>query len=208
PTVAAGAVAAGDLNGDGYPDLVFASTGQSYQFTKAGGDFAFLRAVSDIYWGSAQGYSPERVTQLSTYLARDVQIADLNNDGFPDIIFAQYGQSLDNSGALIYWGSRDGTFSAARSKLLPGFGTAAIAAVDLTGDGYPELLVANEARPLPDPEFGGSDDYPLPCYIYWGSASGYSTGHRTEIPGAGARDIKAADLNGDGRPDIVVANKV
>jgi hypothetical protein len=67
PTVGATAVAAADLNVDGHMDLVFASSGRSYQFSKEGGDFILLRPVSDIYWGSAQGFSPERVSHFPPF---------------------------------------------------------------------------------------------------------------------------------------------
>lgn len=208
PTVGATAVAAADLNRDGYVDLVFASTGRSYQFSKAGGDFIFLRPVSDIYWGSAQGFSSERVSQLPTFHARDVKIADLNRDGFADLLFANQGEEAGNSGILIYWGSANGGYEADRKQFLPGIGTAAVAAADLDKDGHLEILLANELCPRPEGEPAESDDYPIPSYIYWGSAQAYDVSRRSELPTHGSRDVKVADLNRDGFEDILFANKV
>lgn len=207
PSVAVTAVAAADLNRDGYLELVFASSGRSYQFSKSGGDFTFLRPVSDVYWGSAQGFSPERVAQLPTVHARDVAVADLNRDGFQDLIFANHGEEPSQSGGLIYWGSEKG-YSSDDNKLLPGVGTAAVATADVDADGYRDLLLANERKPNPDPEFAGNEDYPLPSFIYWGSSEGFDASRRAELPTAGARDVQVADLNGDGALDIVFANGV
>jgi len=207
PTVGATRVAAADLNRDGYLELIFASSGRSYQFSKAGGDFMFLRPVSDIYWGSDKGVSPERVTQLPTFHARDVKTADLNRDGFVDLLFANQGEEPANSGVLIYWGSEKGEFSIERKQFLPGIGTSALAAADLDADGHLDVLLANERQPTPDPEFAAGDDFPLPSYIYWGSSAGYDAARRTDLATSGARDVKASDLNGDGSLDIVFANR-
>ncbi len=208
PTVGATRVAAADLNRDGYLELIFASSGRSYQFSKAGGDFMFLRPVSDIYWGSANGFSPDRVTQLPTFHARDVKTADLNRDGFVDLLFANQGDEPANSGVLIYWGSEKGDFSAERKRFLSGIGTSAVAAADLDADGYLDVLLANERKPTPDPEFAGSDDFPLPSYIYWGSSQGYDAARRSDLANSGARDVQVGDLNGDGSLDVVFANRV
>lgn len=204
PTVAATAVAAADLNGDGYPELVFASSGRSYQFEKLGGDFTFLRPVSDIYWGSAEGYSPKRVLQLTTHHATDIKIADLNQDGAPDLVFANFGQTPANAGVLIYWGP---TYSKDRSHFLPALSAAAVALADLNGDGFIDIAKATERRPVESIEFAPSDDLPVPSFIFWGSREGFDGKRRTELPSYAARDVKAADLNHDGRPDLIYANQ-
>ena len=206
PTTAAAAVAVADLNGDGHLELVFASSGNSYQFSKAGSDYTFLRAASDIYWGSANGYSPERVSQLTTYNARDVKVVDLNGDAHPDIIFAEQGEAGHPGGIRIYWGNARGNYSKHQTQFLGGVAIAAVTIADLNHDGYPEILLANQTRVN---RKGGpsTSDYPIPSYIYWGSASGYHAKRRSELPTAGARDVKVADLNGDGLPDIVYANR-
>jgi len=48
-------------------------------------------------------------------------------------------------------------------------------------------------------------NYPTDSYIYWGSAAGYSTSDRTSLYSNGAGGaMSVTDVNGDGRPDVVV----
>lgn len=206
PTLDATAVTAADLNGDGYPDLVFASGGYVYQFNKAGGDFTFLRPYSDIYWGSNEGYSLQHVSHLPTFDATDVKVADLNKDGYPDILFAMRGHDGKHSGVFIYWGSAQHSYSAAHRTFLPGLGSTALAVADLNKDGHPDLVVANDG--ILHKEFQKAVNYPVRSYIYWGTTEGYSRSERTGLPTEGAVDVKVGDLNGDGAPDIVFANQV
>ena len=208
PTVAAAAVAVADLNDDGYPDLIFASSGRSYQFTKEGGDYTFLRPASDIYWGAAEGYSSNRVSQLLTYDAHDVKVADLNRDGNLDIIFAEKGEAKHPAGARIYWGSHKRNYSKTKMQFLQGAATSAVAVSDLNHDGYPEILLANEASNPSGSHASQRDGSPGSSYIYWGSAAGYKIQRRSELPTVAARDVQVADLNGDGLPDIVYANRL
>ena len=206
PTVSAQAVATGDLNGDGYPEVVFASNGLSYQFTREGGDFSVVRPYSDIYWGSADGYSPRRTTQLPTRFARDVAIGDLNRDQTPDLVFAVQDYQDNPGGVLVYWGSESG-YSTDSSFWLEGLGSVEVIAADLNQDGWTDLAVANETAPGADRDAGGIAVTPIPCYVYWGSPQGFDSARRIELPGWRTRGIEAADLNRDGHPDLILSNK-
>ena len=202
PTRGAEAVAVADLNGDGWKEVVFANSGLSYHVPVD----RFNRSF--IYWGAASGYSPDRRTSLKTVLARDVEIADLDRDGVLDLVFASEGNEDEESGAWIYWGDGSGDFSGRPPTRLPGQRSAAVAATDLNGDGWTDLVLANRFR-LRAREMGIYniiDTVAVDSYVYWGSREGYAAGKRTELPTVAARDVEAADLNGDGRPDLVFAN--
>lgn len=118
-----------DVDGDGYPELLFASMGAN--------DTNHSRSV--IYWGGPEGFRKDPRLELDTDGARDVAVGDLNLDGYEDIVFANHG----NTGSFIYWGSGNRHGAANRTSVA----TAAAmgcAIGDLDGDGYPELIFADE----------------------------------------------------------------
>ncbi len=84
PTEAAQAAAVGDLNRDGHPDLVFAQSAGFWEYR--GGDA--LASPSRIFWGSADGYQRDNFLDLEAAGASDVAVADLNGDGWPEVILA------------------------------------------------------------------------------------------------------------------------
>ncbi len=187
PTVGAYDIAAGDCDGDGFTDLVFASnwTGSSYQ------------TRSLVYWGSAGGYSSSAVTELDTVGALDVELEDLNADGFPELVFSSYydGTTRDLD-SYVYWGSASGYTNHDRT-LLPTLAAYAVEVDDLDADGFPELLF---------PCSYGDGSFACESYVYWGSAAGYDAHAVTMLPGEGVRDVFAADLDLDGWSDIVLAS--
>ncbi|MBL9213893.1 MAG: VCBS repeat-containing protein [Opitutaceae bacterium] len=201
PTQGAEAVVAADLNGDGWPEIVVANNGRTYHvavdYTKA----------SYIYWNDAGKFSPERRTDLPTVNGRDVAVGDLNGDGAPDLVFVSAGNEAGEAGARVFWGGRDG-YAAARSLFLPGEGSTAVTLGDLDADGRPELVLVNGER-LKGREGGiynMVDTVQLDSFIYWNAATGLDPARRTGLPTVAGTDAAIADLDRDGRVDLVFAN--
>lgn len=198
PTNAATGTAVGDFNKDGYPDLVFANLG----------DYNFPFPPSLIYWGGPNGFSPTNRTELETHGVGGLAVADVNNDGWLDIVFANsagfppidqlmdYGQNYPWPNSFIYTGGPNG-FSKDRRIELPTKGATGVKVADLNKDGYPDLVFANAGSfalpPLPD------------TYIYWGGPNGYSVSRRTDLKTNGASAVSIADLNKDGWPDLALS---
>ena len=113
PTLGARAVAVGDLNTDGHPDLVFANSGLGYHVT------VDKAQQSYVYWGSDDGFSVDRRLVVKTINARDVVVRDLNTDGHLDLVFANEGNTDEEGGSLIYWGSSGGDFARRPATRLP-----------------------------------------------------------------------------------------
>jgi hypothetical protein len=176
-----------DLDADGFLDLVFSANSTDF-----GPKFHSL-----VYWGSATGYSEANRTGLSTDGAHGLGVDDLDGDGWLDLVFSVWALAgVHETNSLIFWGSAAG-FSDANRTELPTYGALGNAIADLDGDGYKDVVFAN---------YGANADNLVDSYIYWGSASGFDPADRTDLPGRGPHGVLAADLDGDGFGEVVLAN--
>jgi len=188
PTRAAQQAAVGDLNRDGYPDIVFALSAGFWEYR--GGKP--LATPSRIYWGSKNGYDPKNYADVESHGASDVAIADLNKDGWPDLVIA----NRENEGnfdipSFVYWGGKEG-FSPQRRTELPTHQANAVCIGDVDNDGYPDIVFANGQ--------GGVS------YAYLNRNGQFSERDRIELATSDARDCGVADLNKDGYAEVVFTN--
>ena len=197
PTLGVLGIAVADLNGDGRPEVIFANYYNGSSFV----------TDSYIYWGSASGYSTSARTSLPTLGAVGIAVADLNNDGRPEIIFANYrNDSTSDVNSYIYWGQPGGIYGTQygtswRTELPTSWATG-VAIADLNSDGRPEIIF---------PNYRSGPFHEINSYIYWGQSGGtygvqYGTSWRTDLPTRGAQAVTVADLDVDGRPEVIFAN--
>lgn len=174
--------AVADLNKDGLQDLVLANREREGN----------VDVPSFVYWGAKDGISPSRRTELPTHEVNAVEIADVNRDGYPEIIFA------NGKGPASYVYLNDGgRFDPARRRELPSSDARGCAAADVNGDGFVDVFLTNH-------QVSGN---PLTLsFLYLGGADGLSRERRQPFQTTGAWGVSIADLNRDDRPDIVVSN--
>jgi hypothetical protein len=204
-----------DLNRDGYNDVLISNDHDDFEIVDA-----------FVYWGSDQGFRSllpdlwerrplaqvlfdlmdrkEGLTRLPAFGGGRSIIADLNRDGYPEIVFCNYIHNYPGvRTAYLYWGGPDGYSIKAKTEL-PTKWAAGVAAADLNGDGYPELVFANQGVEAGLESISRMTG--LESYIYWGSATGFDSEHPTLVPSKGAVDVTIADVDHDGRPDLAFLN--
>ncbi len=123
------AIAAGDFNGDGIPDL--AVSNQNDGFPNPG--------TVTVLLGNGDGtFTPTAVSPQTGSIPYTVAIADFNGDGKASLVTSNAGSNT----ASVLMGNGDGTFAAALS---PPAGTnpVGVGVGDFNGDGLPDVAAAN-----------------------------------------------------------------
>jgi len=188
-----------DVNGDAKPDLIVLNCGNCY------GPSSITNPGSvGIMLGNGEGTFQKALTYgTGTASPRFVVVADVNGDGKPDLVVAN--RCIDD-GCLIeavvavLLGNGDGTFQAAVAYNSGGLFAGAVAVADVNGDGKPDLIVGNWCS---DSNCDGS------VGILLGNGNGtwqpvvtYLTG------GLYAFAVAVADVNADGKPDVLAITDV
>jgi len=213
--------AAGDVNGDGYGDVLI---GEPYYDTDGIGDGDGNSLPWDedqgrvlLYYGGAGGVS---LTPAWTAVGSQFQenfgfsvgsAGNVNGDAFGDVIVGapHYANGQANEGrVLVYHGSATGfpvaaNWSAESDQGNAQFGASVAGAGDVNGDGYGDVVVGA-------PRYYVSAGYDGRVSVYYGSGSGLGGGTHLNLPSSSLPDnfgfsvAGAGDVNGDGYADILV----
>ena len=189
---------AGDVNGDGYSDVIVGAD----QYSSA-------RGRAYVYLGSAamNNTADLIVSGESTGDELGVSVSsagDVNGDGFSDVIVGADQYSLNTGRAYIFFGgsSLDNTADVTMTGEATNnyFGRSVSTAGDVNGDGFSDVIVGEPAY----------SSYTGKAYVYFGGTSMNNTEDVTmtgEAAGSafGHSVSSAGDVNGDGYSDVIIS---
>ena len=192
----------GDVNQDGYDDVVVGATGASNYHGEA---YLYLGRPSGLssnpaWTGTGEGYPDVFGSAVGS-------AGDINADGYADVVVGAWAHDSDRGKAYVYLGW-DGGLGPTASWTATGefygdvFGNAVATAGDVNDDGFDDVLIGAPGWPW---SYSGGR-----AYLYLGSTAGLSTAPSwiASPYDASARFgeavASAGDVNADGYDDIIV----
>ncbi|MGA2231223.1 MAG: VCBS repeat-containing protein, partial [Tepidisphaeraceae bacterium] len=217
-------IAVGRFSGDGDADLVV----------------GYADGTVGVLLGNNDGTFQAPVTYVAAdYGITAVAVADLTNNGHEDIVVSSSGIDRNNGSINVLLGNGDGTFRGEQPVVSESYGEFGLGAIDLDGDGIPDLIAGTSAGAYQVFLGNGDGTFRSPIIttqtnidaaaisdltgdgtadritandvtdmvgINLGSGNGTFRNVTNILVGNSPVDVTPGDFNGDGQPDIVVAN--
>ncbi len=201
--------AAGDVNGDGYGDVIVGA--RSYDNGQINEGRAYVYFGSWLGLTDTPAWSAESDQTGALFGYSVAGAGDVNGDGFSDVIVGSWlydGDQIDEGRAFVYLGSADGlsltpAWTIESDQTGSTFSFSVAAAGDVNGDSYGDVIVGAAYYDHDQADEGRA-------FVYLGSESGLSPAPAWTVlsdqPESqfGLSVATAGDVNGDGFADVIV----
>jgi hypothetical protein len=182
-------IATADFNGDGNADALV--------FTAANGG-TVLTSTLDMVPGDGSGKLGTPVSSPVTITPTMLVTASINEDGKADVVLAGYIPSGSSYGVAILLNQGNGSFAAELDYNLPS-PVVSLVTGDFNGDGRTDIAVG--VAP------GSGNTGASGVYVLLGQANGTFAAPVKIDSSLNPTGLAAADLNGDGKTDLIVADQ-
>ena len=183
---------AGDVNGDGYSDVIVGAQQLKKAYVFFGGQI--MNNIADLTFVKSSG----------SFFGNAVSTAgDVNGDGYSDIIVGDYGYNLLRGAANLYFGGTAMDTTSDVFMTIPTgnsyFGRSVSNAGDLNNDGFDDVIVGADVY----------NSFTGRAYVYFGGAVMDSTAD-VIFKGEGTNNFfgesvsYAGDVNNDGFYDVII----
>lgn len=200
---------AGDVNGDGYDDVIIGADGYDNGQTDEGRAFVYLGSASGL--SATSSWTAESDQSLAHFGYSVAPAGDVNGDGYDDVIIGAWGYDNgedDEGRAYLYLGSSTGlsvtpSWTVESDQVSALLGASVAAAGDVNGDGFDDVIIGVR-------DYNGDGGGEGRACLYLGSSSALSTIPSWAVEGGqadaqfGSCVASAGDVNGDGFDDIIV----
>ena len=179
-----------DVNNDGWLDVACG-------VGPVGGGF--------VLWGGPQGFSVTNRQDLAAYLSTGVRAADLDGNGYPELIFGghcsqpsgkDFYRQPHHSYLHVYWNGPEGV-SDCRKSMLRTDAASNLCVGDFDGNGWLDVYACS---------YQGDIDRDINSFIYWNRSGMFDPYDRQDLITHAGSGCLAVDFNEDGKLDLAVAN--
>ncbi len=200
----------GDLDGDGYADLVVGATAASLGATGEGAIFVFAGSPDGVLAVPQVLDCP--ANEPGAQFGTAAELGDVNGDGFDDLLTGAEGHdgdAIDEGIGFVYYGGRGGVPATPSLGIdAPGHPPGAhfadeITLGDVNGDGFVDAVASS-------PGFSGAASQVGEAYLYLGGSGGLDPNPALVLPAPyvqtdaqfGTRLATPGDMDGDGFADV------